>query len=139
MLSSSLVSRTKTSSRSLGKRAEDLAVKYLKRHAYFIIDRNWKCSIGEIDIITSRAGRLVFVEVKGRKFSSTWIEDAFNSVDHTKQDKIKNLAGIYLSKNLKKLKRKGIRKFGFDVIAVGLKPFNSEIVHSRGRSFFDGF
>ncbi|MCB0319196.1 MAG: hypothetical protein KDD56_10615, partial [Bdellovibrionales bacterium] len=71
--------------------------------------------------------------------TSTWIEDAFNAVDARKQKKINELAEIYLNKNLKKLKRKGIRKFGYDIIAVGLGGFLPEIIHLRSRSFLDSF
>jgi putative endonuclease len=50
----------------LGRAGEDLAVDYLTAEGYAIIDRNWRCSFGEIDIV-ARVGRTtVIVEVKTR-------------------------------------------------------------------------
>ncbi len=50
----------------LGKFGEDLAVSYLKKHGYSIIDRNFKARYGEIDIICIQEDTIVFVEVKTR-------------------------------------------------------------------------
>ena len=50
----------------LGKLGEDLAVTYLHKHGYRIIDRNFKARYGEIDIICVKDNTLIFVEVKTR-------------------------------------------------------------------------
>ena len=55
----------------LGKIGEDLAVEYLRKHGYRILERNFKKRYGELDIITLSGKILVFVEVKtriGREF-----------------------------------------------------------------------
>lgn len=50
----------------LGKYGEDLAANYLIDRGYKIIERNWRCSIGEIDLIAKDKNQIVFVEVKTR-------------------------------------------------------------------------
>jgi len=49
-----------------GNLGEDLAVRYLQKHGYKILDRNFHCRFGEIDIIAQDGQTLVFVEVKTR-------------------------------------------------------------------------
>lgn len=51
---------------SLGKYGEDLAVKYLQKQGYKILERNFKKRWGEIDIVCQEKDTLVFVEVKTR-------------------------------------------------------------------------
>ena len=53
-------------SRSLGQQGEQIAVQYLKAHGYKILERNYRCRVGEVDIIAEDQGDLVFVEVKAR-------------------------------------------------------------------------
>lgn len=60
------------STRSLGRQGEDLAIAYLKRKGYQILERNYATSFGEIDIIATwsppqETKRLVFIEVKMRR------------------------------------------------------------------------
>ncbi|MBD3366197.1 YraN family protein [candidate division WWE3 bacterium] len=51
-----------------GAQAEKIAVKYLQKLDYEIIDTNWKCKCGEIDIVASKDfQQIVFFEVKYRK------------------------------------------------------------------------
>jgi len=50
----------------LGRLGEDLAVTFLQRAGYHVLDRNWRCSRGEIDVVARDASTLVFVEVKTR-------------------------------------------------------------------------
>lgn len=51
----------------LGCWGENLAEKYLKRKGYTIVERNFRCGFGEIDIIAMDGTELVFVEVKTRR------------------------------------------------------------------------
>lgn len=54
------------SNQSVGKYGEDRAAEFLVRLGYEIIDRNWRCKSGEIDIIARDRNCLVFAEVKTR-------------------------------------------------------------------------
>ncbi len=51
---------------NIGKIGEDAASKYLKRHFYKILARNYRVRWGEIDIVAYKGGTLAFVEVKTR-------------------------------------------------------------------------
>lgn len=52
---------------NLGEKGELFAEKYLKKEGYFIVERNFRCRFGEIDIIARKSGKLIFCEVKTRK------------------------------------------------------------------------
>lgn len=53
--------------KELGKSGEDAAVAYLLNNCYTIVDRNYRCRSGEIDIIAKKGDVLFFIEVKTRK------------------------------------------------------------------------
>ena len=48
-----------------GKRAEDVAARYLLRNSYKILARNFNARVGEIDIVAEKNNEIIFVEVKG--------------------------------------------------------------------------
>ena len=52
---------------ALGIYGEKLALKYLKKQKYKILEKNFRCALGEIDIVAKDGEFLVFVEVKKRK------------------------------------------------------------------------
>jgi len=52
--------------RSLGEHGERLAAEHLTRAGYSIVERNWRCRLGELDIVAADATALVFCEVKTR-------------------------------------------------------------------------
>ncbi|WP_144765515.1 YraN family protein [Curtobacterium sp. 9128] len=63
--------RTRASdTRALGLHGEAIAAEWLEHHGHVVIDRNWRCARGEIDIVTRRSDDLVFVEVKTRSGAS---------------------------------------------------------------------
>ena len=55
---------------SLGQFGEEQAARYLRRRFYSILERNYRCRFGEIDLIAKRGGVLAFVEVKLRRDDS---------------------------------------------------------------------
>jgi putative endonuclease len=103
-----------------GKRSERLAVEYLKRLGYRIIETNYRSAVGEIDIIASEKGTLVFVEVKAR--SSNRFGSPKAAVTAAKQRKISMAALDYL-------KRSGQvdSRARFDVVAIDTASGNTDI------------
>lgn len=82
-----------------GSKGEFLAQKYLKENKYTILQTNYKCKIGEIDIIARKSNVLVFVEVKARESNRFGMPR--EAVNYYKQQKIKQVATSYmLSKGL---------------------------------------
>ncbi|MBQ6603572.1 MAG: YraN family protein [Eubacterium sp.] len=83
--------------RSLGSVYEDLACKSLAEKGYTIIERNYRCKYGEIDIIAADGAALVFIEVKYRhsKISGFAVE----AVSFPKQRTISKVAAFFCMKN----------------------------------------
>ena len=100
---------------SLGKKGEDLAIAQLRALKYKILERNFKCALGEIDIIARERDTLVFVEVKTRRTRDFGGPAA--AVNARKQRQLSRVALTYL--NMKKLPQMPAR---FDVVAVELIP-----------------
>jgi len=84
----------------LGKIAEDAAARYLQVHGYAILARNWRCALGEIDIVARQGKELVFVEVKGR--TSDELARPSDQVNARKQGRIAALARAYLAQNVER-------------------------------------
>jgi putative endonuclease len=101
-----------------GKRGEDIAVAYLKNKGYRIIERNYKCLFGEIDIVAKDGDMVVFVEVKSRK--SERFGDPQGAVGREKQKKISRISLTYLEE--KHLYPCDAR---FDVVAIKMLPAGS--------------
>jgi putative endonuclease len=78
-----------------GGAAEDLAARYLEAQGLAIVDRNWRCRAGEIDLVAREGATLVFVEVRLR--TSTAFGGAAASVDGHKQRRILQAARLYLA------------------------------------------
>lgn len=53
--------------RRFGDRGEDLAAAFMEARGYRIVERNWSCKVGEIDVICEKDGVTHFVEVKTRQ------------------------------------------------------------------------
>ena len=108
--------------RDLGRRGEEIAARHLRKQGLRILERNFRCAVGEIDIIAEQDDELVFVEVKTRR-SDTYGEPAL-SVDTNKQRKIARVALAYIS--MKGLEDRNGR---FDVISVLLKGGRTTVEH----------
>ena len=96
---------------SLGDRGEMAACEFLRARGYQIAEKNYKCKLGEIDLIARRNGRLAFIEIKTR--TSTQFGTPQEAVDLKKREKLFKLAQWYLKE--KKLEKVPI---AFDVVAV---------------------
>ena len=97
----------------LGAKGEELAVKHLKKLRYKVLERNFRCNLGEIDIIALQKKTLVFVEVKTR--SSQEFGSPQESITPKKKQQLTRVALFYLQKN--SLFDRDAR---FDVVAVEL-------------------
>jgi putative endonuclease len=106
--------------KELGKKGEELAVRFLKKRGYRIVDKNYVCKMGEMDIIAKEKDTLVFVEVKTR--TSTIFGPPQLAVNPTKQMQLSKVALSYLkAKQLEDVKAR------FDVVAILLGPKGEEI------------
>lgn len=79
--------------RAIGNCHEDKAVSFLTDSGYEILERNFRCKMGEIDIIAKEGEYLVFVEVKYRKSSCMGLPQ--EAVDWRKQQKICRVSDYY--------------------------------------------
>lgn len=83
--------------RETGDRYEQLAVGYLEDHGYSVIERNFRCRMGEIDIVAKEGGYLVFAEVKYR--SGKGQGEPLEAVNFRKQQQICKAADVYRVKH----------------------------------------
>lgn len=79
-----------------GARAEDLCAELLRRAGLVLVERNWRCRHGEIDLIAEERGTVVFVEVRMR--SSRGFGGAAESVTAAKRSRLLAAARLYLAR-----------------------------------------
>lgn len=79
--------------KSLGRKGEDAAARYLAQRGYEILERNWTCFAGEADIIARDEEWLVFVEVKTRRNTDKGFPS--DAVDARKRDRYEKIALAY--------------------------------------------
>jgi putative endonuclease len=96
---------------SSGAWGEDLALRYLLRRGYRLLERNYRQRRGEIDLIVRDKDVLVFVEVKLRR--SKGFGDPLEAVTARKQATIRSLAEQYLAEN-----QPDFETLRFDVIGI---------------------
>ena len=80
---------------SSGAWGEDVALRYLTRRGYRLVERNYRTRRGEIDLIVRHEDTLVFVEVKLRR--TTGFGDPLEAVTQSKQKTLRRLAEQYLA------------------------------------------
>ncbi len=105
---------------SLGKFGEDLARERLKDLGYRILKKNYRCSLGEVDLVARDGDVLVFVEIKTRKSES--LGQIKEVVNRRKQAQLSKVALAYLKSN-----NLWGSKARFDVVAIRLIGGKKEI------------
>jgi putative endonuclease len=78
----------------LGREGEQVAVEYLERAGLRVLDRNWRCADGEIDIVAAERQVMVVCEVKTR--SSTRFGTPLEAITRHKQIRLRRLAARWL-------------------------------------------
>ncbi len=101
--------------RELAIIGEEHAARYLASRGYRVLERNYRTSRGEVDIVAEHGDTLVFVEVKAR--SSDEFGEPREAVTTWKQRRIARAAATYLS-----TKERRERAMRFDVVEVSLTP-----------------
>lgn len=107
--------RTSEARQRLGRLGERLAGDALEGRGYRIIERNFRCRAGEIDLVAAEGEDLVFVEVKTRRGSAYGLPE--EAVNERKARKLQEIAGYYL--DLHNLPGCSWR---IDVVAVQFSP-----------------
>ena len=101
----------------MGRRGEQLAADYLVAKGYRIVERNWRCQTGELDLIAEEGETLVAVEVRTRRGQSLGSPE--ESITPAKQARLVDLSEAYAQET-------GWRgSLRIDVVAV--------VMDSRGR------
>ena len=113
--------------KELGKLGEDISKNYLEAKGYKVIENNFRCKIGEIDIIASKEKLLAFVEVKTRR--SLMYGYPQEAVNTTKIKYIKKVASYYLSQKMRIQRIFSDFSFRFDVIEINFINEEYEINH----------
>ncbi len=115
-----------------GERYEEQAALFLEAAGFEILDRNWSCPMGELDLIARKDGTVAFVEVRAR--SNPAFGTPGESVTPAKRAKLAKTAMAYL-----KARRPEAETFRFDVVAIvpGEEPEHIEDAFSAdGFGFF---
>ncbi len=105
---------------ALGRFGEDLAFKKIKRLGYKKIIRNYRCSVGEVDLVANDGDTLVFIEIKTRKGKSTGY--AKEAVNARKRKQLSKVALFYMKSN-----DCTEAKARFDVIAISINGGKPQI------------
>jgi putative endonuclease len=108
-------------SRQLGREGEERAARLLHERGYRVLERNFRTSRGEIDIVALSAERLAFVEVKS--WATLGEENLEYAIDRRKQRRIRTASAVYLRRH----PELAGKRMGFDV--VFLSPRSSGAKH----------
>lgn len=85
----------KPTNREIGARGEDIAAAWYEAHGYQVIDRNWRCRDGELDLVLRNGRQVVFCEVKHR--SGLGFGTPAEAITRDKKQRIRHLAARWLT------------------------------------------
>lgn len=111
--------------RELGQRGEALAAAFLVARRYVIVARNYRCRLGEIDLVALDGATLVFVEVRSR--SGERLGTPFESVDPRKQARVARVARHFVA-----TRGYADRDARFDVVGVRFDREPPAVEHVQG-------
>jgi putative endonuclease len=114
-----------------GVAGEDLACDHLRRQGFAILERNYRCRVGEIDVVAREGETVVFVEVKERGDASHG--GAVEAVTGSKRRRIIRAAELWAS-----VHRESESRVRFDVVAIDQGPEGPTIRHERGAFDAEG-
>lgn len=96
-----------------GQLAEQAAANYLIAQGYEIVERNWRCRSGEIDLIALQDDALVIVEVRSRSSYASSFGTPAESITVRKMKQVRDTTAVYLHSV-----RKSNANIRFDVMAI---------------------
>ena len=105
----------------VGRRGEAAAEARYVAGGYRVVARNWRCSVGELDLVLVRGGTLVICEVKTRRGSR--FGGGYEAVDGRKRQKLRALAEVFIQRG-----PAAALSLRFDVASVWLRPDGSAAV-----------
>lgn len=120
-----------TEKQNTGQLGEDIAAKYLEKHGYRILERNYRKPWGEIDIVTQQNDELIFIEVKTQ--SASWRKELEwrpeENITRHKKRQLSRIITTYLKAN----KISENQNWRVDVLAITLnfKTKNAQIEHIK--------
>lgn len=113
---------------AVGVYGERVAARYLQEHGFRILDRNWRCSAGEIDLVAADGRALVICEVKTR--SSLAYGQPAEAVIGRKAARLRRLGAVWLAEH-----GSGWEQIRFDVVSVLRQPRGAAVVHHIEGAF----
>ena len=113
---------------ALGAHGEAIAVAYLTRAGLRVLDRNWRCREGELDIVARDTGAIVFCEVKARR--GTGYGSPVEAVTSAKQRKLRLLAQRWLA-----VHDEHAPEIRFDVVGVLVRRTGPAVVTHLRAAF----
>jgi putative endonuclease len=112
----------------LGAHGEAIAVAFLTDHGLRVLDRNWRCREGELDIVARDSGALVFCEVKTRR--GTGFGHPVEAVTPAKQRRLRTVAQRWLADH-----DEHAPELRFDVVGVLVRPSRPALVTHLRAAF----
>jgi len=114
-----------TEKQNIGKLGEDIAVKYLEKHGYKILGRNYHKPWGEIDIVAQQGDELVFVEVKAQNQEFEWRPE--ENITFHKKHQLSRIVTTYLKAN--KIPEDQVWRIDVLAITLDFKTKNASVEH----------
>jgi len=111
---------------SLGRFGEDRAAEWLEEHGFRLVERNWRCARGEVDIIAWHSCTLVFIEVKTRSGISTG--HPFEAITASKMSRLRRLVPAWFDDH-PEVSARAVR---IDAVAVHVDGDRVVVEHLEG-------